>query len=63
MVTEPRMSPPSPTHIFALLAWGRACMHQGSEGDRSIEVTKLFELLEEFMHEIYTNGAASRSAS
>jgi hypothetical protein len=26
-------------------------------------VTKLCELLEEFVHEIYTNGAASRSSA
>ena len=38
-------------------------MHQGSEGDTSTEVTKLFKLLEECVHEIYTNGVALRSSA
>ena len=49
-------------HFRPLLARGRAHgIDQGGEGDTPIAVTKLFELLEEFVHTIYTNGVAARS--
>jgi hypothetical protein len=51
-------------HFRPLLAWGRAhSIDQGREGDTPIEVTKLFELLEKFVHKIYTNGVAWRSSA
>jgi hypothetical protein len=53
----------SDPHFCPLLA--RGCSYgidQGGEADTPMEGAKLFELLEEFMHEIYTDSVASRNS-
>jgi len=48
-------SPLSNPHFCPLLARGRSYgIDQGGKGDRPIDGAKLFELLEEFVHEIST---------
>ncbi len=44
-------------HFRPFLAWGRSHgIDQGGEGDTPLDVTKLFELLEKFVHEFYPSA-------